>query len=213
MSGFLRVLAFLLHTSSAIFVGAMVPSPHSRHLLTVDLVWLLPRNSTNVLSLHLGLVHFVAVPLIVHLIHACQTARPHTPRFRFRLFAPTEDHAAGLLVFRRAILVQRLLLVASSRSGLMPSRMLSPAYQMHQTMTRLCLCLLSRYLRRLPPSQYLFQVLLNALHLHLNPLPCGVARRCLLPLRCTLRSVRLRSTQASLLLFLAHHPRTRLIST
>jgi hypothetical protein len=165
------------------------------------------------LNLHLGLVHFVAVPLIVHLIHACRTAHQHTFRFRFRLFAPTEDHVAGLLVFRRATLVQRLLLVGSSRSGLMPSRVLSPFNLMHQTMTRLCLCLLSRYLRRLLPSQYLFQVLLNTLHLLPNPLPSGVARRCLLPSRCTLRSVRLRSIQASLPLFLAHHPHTRLIST
>lgn len=180
MSGSLRVLVFLLHISSAIFVGAMVPSPNTHHLLLVDLAWLLPRNSSSVLSLHLGLVDFVAVLLIVHPTHACQTVRQPTLRFRFRLFA-LEDHVAGLLVFRQAILVQRLLLVALSHNGSMPSRVLSPLNLKNQTMTCLCLCLLSRYLHRLLPSQYLFQVLLNALHLLPNPLPSDVARRCSLP--------------------------------
>ncbi len=213
MSGSLRVPAFLRRILSVIFVGAMVLSPRTRHLLPVNIVWLLPRNLSRVLSPHLGLVDFVAVPLTVHLTHACQTARQHTLRFRFRLSAPTEDHVAGPLVFPRAILVQRLSLIASSHSGSTLSRGLDQLNLMHQMTTRLCLCLLLRYLRQLLPSQYLFWVLLNASRLHLNPFPSGVARRCLLPLRYTLRSVRMRSIQASLLLFLAHHPHTRPTST
>ena len=212
MSGSLRVPAFLRRILSVVFVCVLVPW-HTGHQLPMNLVWLLPRNPSSVLSPRLGLVHFVAVLLTVHLKRACQTARQHTFRFHFHLSGSKENHVAGLLVFRQAILVQNLSLVASSHNGLMLSRELNPLNLMHHAMARLHLYLLLRYLRRLPLSRYLFQVLLRALHLNLNPLPFGVARRCSLPLRCTLRSVRLRSTQVSLLLFSARHPHTFLIST
>lgn len=159
----------------------MVPSPHTCHLLKANIVWLLLRDQSSVLNP--GLAHFVAVPLTVYLTHACQTARRHIFRFRFHLFAFAENNVAGLLGLRRAILVQSLLLIALSHSGLTLSRGLSPPYAMPQMMTRLRLCLPLRYLRRLLALRYLFQVPPKALHLLLNPLPFGVARGCSLPLR------------------------------